>query len=79
MAGSVPFPHWITAAEEIGKNADGESLAVGVKLQDSEAWLIRLSRFSQEWCSVRRALQSELEEYDNLFLRRIKAQGPDPR
>lgn len=65
-----PFPVWLESAQIIGKNVDGESLAVG--WHDGEAWLSRLSRFNNTWARVRRALQEEINKYDTDFLETMR-------
>ena len=71
------FPHWLVEAIVTGTNVDGERLAVGLK--GSEMWLCRLSKFSNEWCSVRQAYPSEIIEYDRMFLLRYRIGGADER
>lgn len=72
------FPHWLTEALVFPyPNADGEQLAAGVKM--GELWLVRFSKYSGEWCSVRHALPQEQQLYDDLFLKRMRISGSDNR
>ena len=77
---NVPgFPHWFTEGIITSCNADGERLAVGLNLKDGDMWLVRLSKYSNEWCSVRRTYPAEVVEYDRIFLSRFNIGGVDDR
>lgn len=71
------WPHWLTQGRVTGRNADGELLALGLK--NNEMWLCRLSKFSNEWCSVRQAYTNETQEWDRLFLATMNIGGADTR
>lgn len=72
-----PYPGWLHNGWIIGTNVDGEALAVGSA--DGTAWLGRLNRYTNTWCHVRQALQSEIDSYDNDFLDIVGAMGIDTR
>lgn len=73
-----PFPAWLMGACIIGRNADGESLAVGWT-DNGGAWLARLNKFTDTWCSVRQATPKDIDDYDNNFLAMMMAAGRDTR
>jgi hypothetical protein len=64
-----PFPDWIKNGVIIGKNQQGELLAVGMKLgyNHDEAWLFRLAKLNNCWVSVREAIKEDLDKYDAHF------------
>lgn len=71
------FPYWLKAARVIGKNVDGEALAVGDN--NGNTWLVRLNRYTETWCHVRQARQEEVDDYDNLWLAELNLLGKDTR
>ena len=60
------FPAWLEGASDIGQNADGENLAVG--LYCGNAWLCRLDKYSGKWTQVRHANAAEIGKFDEGFL-----------
>ncbi len=72
------FPDWLQDARIIGRNADGENLAVG-RNDNGVTWLGRLNHHNGSWSCVRVALQKEIDDYDNQFLAEMCAMGRDCR
>lgn len=64
------FPTWFENGSVIGQNADGESLAVG--LRDGVAWLARLDNVMNKWVAVRPASREEVGTYDERFLANMR-------
>lgn len=60
------FPAWFENAQIVGRNADGELLAVGFYTGCS--WLCRFSRHNEAWTTVRPANAEEINKYDTDFL-----------
>lgn len=77
MAQIPAFPSWLQSARVIGRNVDGEALAIGDN--NGNAWLARLNRHTEVWCHVRLARQEEVDDYDNLWLTELHILGKDTR
>lgn len=77
-SGLPPFPDWLWNGRVVGKNVDGEALAVGIDAQ-YRVWLGRLNRHTNTWAHVREATQSEIDIYDTSFLCAMEMLGKDCR